>query len=149
MELLSFFSPRRKRVLIEEAPERAQWRNVRPRKDQPPVRARRAEADTVVGHANGDAYARGGADYIVAHGPGDYAVVRGDIFERTYESLGSGLYRKRTDIVLRCFTLDRPALIRTLEGLKKAERGDWVMQGTKGELWPVEAEKAQEKYEPA
>lgn len=149
MQLFAFLNPSRRRVVIDEPPARARWKRVRPRPAQRPVRARRAEADANIETPHGPAFARGGADYIVAHGAGDYAVVRGDIFERTYEALGAGLYRKRTDLVLRYFTLDRPAIVETLEGPAKAEPGDWVMEGVAGELWPIAAEKAQEKYEPA
>lgn len=85
---------------------------------------------------------------IVDHGGGDRSVVKCDIFERTYEPLGGGLYRKRSDIVLRYFTLEEPATIETLEGLQDAEPGDWIMQGVAGEMWPVPRDKALEKYQP-
>ena len=66
-----------------------------------------------------------------------------------YEPLGGGLYRKRTDVIFRYFTLKRRVLVQTLEGPQVAKPGDWIMQGVKGELWPVSSEKAREKYEPA
>lgn len=148
MNWLALFSPARRGV-IEEAPRHARWRRVRPKPNQRPVRARRAEADTIVETSTGDFRARGGRDYIVTHDMNDRRVVRGDIFDRTYESLGGGLYRKRPDLLLRYFVLDRPASVRTLEGLVKAERGDWVMEGVMGELWPIRPEKARESYDPA
>jgi hypothetical protein len=66
-----------------------------------------------------------------------------------YEPLGGGLYRKRTDVILRYFTLKRRVVVQTLEGPQAARPGDWIMQGVAGELWPISPEKAREKYEPA
>ena len=97
--------------------------------------------------AQGKLQARGG-DYIVTYEAGDQAVVRADIFEKTYEPDGVGIYKKRSDIVLRYFKLKRPALVHTLEGEQRAEPGDWIMQGVAGELWPVPEEKTLQKYDP-
>jgi len=148
MHLWALLTTGRGRVL-DEPPANAQWRYVRPKALQKPVRARRAEADTRIDGPHGVLHARGGVDYIVVHAPGDQAVVRGEIFARTYEPLGGGLYRKRSDVVLRYFVLDHPAPIRTLEGVVKAKRGDWVMQGVTGELWPLSSQRGREKYDPA
>ena len=93
--------------------------------------------------------ARGGKDYIIAYGRGDHAVVRGDIFERTYEPLGGGLYRKRTDMC--CATSRWIAPVhraRRWKARSAPRAGDWIMQGVAGELWPVPRDKALEKYEP-
>jgi hypothetical protein len=141
--------PSQRRIRITAPPRNVKWRTVRPKQDQTPVNAWRAEADHRVNTAHGSLEARGGKDFVVAHTPHDHAVVKGDIFERTYEPAGEGLYRKRTDVVLRYFTLDRPAIVETLEGDQRAEPGDWIMQGVSGELWPVPREKALEKYEQA
>jgi len=150
VNLLEFVFGARPRALdvIGVPPHSVEWRRIRAR-PSPPVRARRAEADCVVETGQGGLKARGGKDYIVTHADGARAVVRGDIFDRTYASSDDGSYVKRTDIVLRCFTLDRPAMIETLEGLQRAEAGDWVVQGVAGELWPVPRSKALSKYEPA
>jgi hypothetical protein len=135
-------------VTIKAPPRHARWRQVRPKPDGERVRARRAEADHEVTTAHGKLRARGGEDFIVTYGRGDHAVVRGDIFEKTYQPDGNGAYKKRSDIVLRYFTLERPALIHTLEGEQRAEPGDWIMQGVAGELWPVPQDKALQKYDP-
>ena len=132
---------------IDHPPANARWRRVRPR-PSPPVRAWRAEADCSVETGQGALKARGGEDYIIDYGGGDRAVVRGDIFERTYARTGDSAYVKRPDIVLRYFTLDRPVMVETLEGPQRAAPGDWIMQGVAGELWPVPREKALAKYEP-
>jgi hypothetical protein len=134
-------------VTIKAPPRHARWQEVRPKPEREQVRARRAEGDHEVKTAQGKLQARGG-DYIVTYQAGDQAVVRTDIFEKTYEPDGIGVYKKRSDIVLRYFTLERPALIQTLEGEQRAEPGDWIMQGVAGELWPVPQEKALQKYDP-
>ena len=134
-------------TLIEYPPRDAEWRRVSPRSDAEPVRAWLAEGDTVVEGEHGKLKARGGEDMIITRTHGERSVVRSDIFYRTYEAIGlGGLYRKRGDVVFRYFTLDRPAIVRTLEGEQHAEAGDWIMEGVIGELWPVPAEEAEEKY---
>ena len=134
-------------LVIKTAPRHARWHEVRAKPDRERVRARRAEANHEVKTAQGKLQARGG-DYVVTYESGDQGVVRPDIFEKTYEPDGIGRYKKRSDIVLRYFTLERPALIHTLEGEQRAEPGDWIMQGVAGELWPVAQEKALQKYDP-
>jgi hypothetical protein len=133
---------------LSEPPPGVRLRKVRAR-EAPAKRAWLAETDANVETEHGILRARGGKDYVLAHGPCEHSVVGKDIFEAMYEPLGGGLYRKRTDIILRYFTLNRRVVVQTLEGPQAAKPGDWIMQGVKGELWPVSPEKAREKYEPA
>jgi hypothetical protein len=134
--------------MITSPPADARMRKVRARRG-PAKRAWLAEEDGLVDTEHGKLRARAGKDYILAHGPGDHSVVRRDIFEAMYEPLGGGLYRKRTEVILRYFTLKRRVVVQTLEGPQAARPGDWIMQGVKGELWPVSPEKARETYQPA
>jgi hypothetical protein len=145
IDLIFGKSPSR-RLMLREPPPNVRWRSIRPRGDAT-VRAHVAEADHRVQTAHGELRARGGEDMIVDHG-GDCAVVRREIFERTYKALGGGLYQKRQDVVLRYFTLPKAVTVETLEGPQRAAAGDWIIQGVTGELWPVAEEKALEKYEP-
>lgn len=39
------------------------------------------------------------------------------------------------------------ALIHTLEGTMRAEKGDWIIRGVKGELYPCKPEIFEETYE--
>lgn len=149
MSLRSLFGGARSRLVIDSPPENVDWRPIRPRPNQPPVRARLAEADCTVETRAGVLNARGGLDYIVEYSPGRRSVVRGDIFERIYEPLGGGRFRKRTDVIFHAFTLDRPAIVHTLEGPQKAEPGDWVIEGVDGDLWPVARAEAVKKYDDA
>jgi len=134
--------------VISEPPKGVRMREVRA-KEAPAKRAWIAESDCQIHTEHGVLKARGGKDYVLAHGPGDHSVVRKDIFEAMYEPLGGGLFRKRTDVIFRYFILKRRVVVQTLEGPQAAKPGDWIMQGVKGELWPVSPEKAREKYEPA
>jgi hypothetical protein len=147
VELIFGKSPSRRSVTLRHAPRGVHWRRIRPRGAEC-VRAHIAEADHVIISGHGTLHASAGDDVIVKHEDGERAVVRRDIFDRTYESIGGGLYRKREDVVLRYFTLNRPALIETMEGPQRAEAGDWIIEGVAGELWPVARAKALEKYEP-
>ncbi len=133
---------------LSEPPKGVKMREVRA-KEAPAKRAWLAEADCHIDTEHGVLQAHGGRDYVLAHGPGEHSVIRRDIFELMYEPLGGGLYRKRTDVIFRYFTLKRRVVVQTLEGPQAAKPGDWIMQGVKGELWPVSPEKAREKYEPA
>ena len=149
MSLISeLFGRPRRRWVIDNPPQNVEWRPIRPKPNQPPVRGRRAEADCTVETRGGALKARAGRDYIIDYGA-SRAVVRGDIFERTYEPLGDGRFRKRADVIFHAFTLDRPALVHTLEGPQKAEPGDWIIEGPAGELWPVTHAEAVKKYDDA
>lgn len=134
---------------IREPPPGVRWSKVRAKPGGAPVRARRAEADCVVETAQGALRAHGGEGYIISYGPNDNAVISAKIFEATYEPAGDGLYRKRTDVVFRYFTLPYACIVETKEGPQRANPGDWIMQGVEGELWPVPVEKAEAKYDPA
>jgi hypothetical protein len=46
-------------------------------------------------------------------------------------------------------TEDKGVLIRTLEGKMKADPGDWIIRGVKGEPYPCKPEIFKETYEPA
>ena len=55
----------------------------------------------------------------------------------------------RSDVV---FTMDVDAapvmLIETLEGRMRADRGDWIIQGTRGEVYPCKPNVFDDVYEP-
>ena len=40
------------------------------------------------------------------------------------------------------------ALIKTLEGVMRSERGDWIIQGVKGEVYPCKPDIFEAAYEP-
>jgi hypothetical protein len=137
------------RLVIDAPPRTVKWRRVRPKESGPEVHAWLAGEDNVVTVSSGDLKARAGRDMIVEYEGGDRAVIRKDIFKRTYKSIGAGRYSKRTDITLRYFEVEHPVCVKTLEGLQDAEPGDWIMQGMAGELWPIAPGEAQSRYAPA
>ena len=132
---------------ISHPPIAAEMKQVRPRADGVLVRAWRAQRTGELETGHGGLKYVAGRDWIVEHGPHDYAVVRGDIFERLYQKRDGDRYAKRTDVVMHYFTLPYRVRVRTMEGHQDAEAGDWIMQGVKGELWPVKPERAAAKYE--
>jgi len=149
MNLFTFVFGEKPRPVIAAPPLDVAWREVRANPNQPPVRAHRADADRYIETGQGKLRARGGEDYILTYGPGDEAVIGKEVFEATYEPAGEGLYRKRTDVVFRYFTLPYACIVETMEGPQRAKPGDWIMQGVVGELWPIPVAKAETKYDPA
>ncbi len=135
--------------MIDAPPRTVKWRRVRPKEEGPEVHAWEARHDDTVALDGGDLKAQAGRDMIVEYESGDRAVIRKDIFKRTYKRVAAGRYRKRTDITLRYFEAQHPVCVKTLEGLQDAEPGDWIMQGMAGELWPVQPSEAEARYAPA
>ena len=131
--------------VIDRAPAGVWWREVRPRPNGG-VRACKATQDGVLETDRGAQRYAAGRHYVVTHSDGDAFLVRADVFESTYRPMGDGRFAKRTDIVLRYFTLNRAVTVRMLEGLERAEAGDWIMEGRLGELWPIDPDKAHTLY---
>jgi hypothetical protein len=46
------------------------------------------------------------------------------------------------------FLMDMSAVIHTLEGDMKADMGDWIIKGIKGELYPCKPDMLEATYEP-
>lgn len=76
--------------------------------------------------------------------PGDWAViddagnersVAAAVFAATHEQVGPGRYRRSGTVRA------RPAVagevIATLEGEVVAKAGDWIIEGSQGEQWPI------------
>lgn len=110
------------------------------------VNARRATSEGAVTTSSGAKLKYKPGDMIVTYGPGDQAVVRGDIFRDTYRKVGPGQYAKREGVKMRAAVAKRARNVRTLEGPARAEEGDVIMRGTRGERWPVPRDKFNSKY---
>lgn len=41
-------------------------------------------------------------------------------------------------IPIRCIQIDEPFLVETLEGKMKGKKGDWLMVGVNGEMYPCD-----------
>ena len=76
-------------------------------------------------------------------------VVRKDIFEKTYRQVRPGVFKKRHNLRLRASVADHDMRIETLDGVKDARRGDWIMIGVADELWPVPEHEARANYKRA
>jgi hypothetical protein len=145
--LFGHLPPARTELAFFDPARAAGWRRAHVKKGSKPVRASLAQGDGSVRTAAGSLHFRAGEHYIIERGR-DRFVVRRDIFERTYRLRKDGLHEKRTDIVYRYVIAQEPVLVRTLEGIQRAEAGDWIVQGVAGEVWPVAAVKARTLYAP-
>ncbi len=133
---------------IDQPPPGAVFNKVRSRGGER-VRAQLATEDGVISGPDGDLSYRAGEHYIVQYANGDEAPVRREVFEHTYKRRFDGRYEKRKDVIQRYFTLPYTAIIATPEGDRRADPGDWIMQLTNGDLYPVPVEVAEEKYQRA
>jgi hypothetical protein len=134
--------------LISAPPPDAVWHAVRPRANAP-VRARLATRNGALRTTGGLLHYRSGEHYIVTRRGGGASVVKRSIFEATYRRRSDGQCEKRTDIDYRYFVLPHPVIVATPEGRQRAAAGDWIMQGTEGELWPISPAKGILTYAPA
>ena len=86
----------------------------------------------------------GAGDWAVRDPDGGTWSVRDDIFRASHEPVDGQQWRRRGPV------LARPArtaeIIDTLEGPVTASDGDWVVQGVRGELWPVPADQFARRY---
>lgn len=114
-----------------------------------PVRAELARSTGCIETPRGALRYEAGKHYIVHHGPGEREPVRRAMFERLFKRRSDGRFEKRTDVVLRYFTLSYPVLIETSDGAQLAHPGDWIMEAGSDELWPISMRDAYENYEPA
>lgn len=119
--------------------------NVSPAPGQAPGRAGRSRRDGTVKVSGGTLKVRKG-DYVTRYGDGSRGVVRGDIFKDTYSKVGRGSYAKNPKVRLSARVATRNQTVRTIEGPVKARRGDVIMRGTRGERWPMAADKFHSRY---
>ena len=93
---------------------------------------------------SGDTMRANAGDWAVRDPDGGTCSVRDDLFRASYEPVGGRQWRRRGAV------LARPArtaeIIDTLEGPVTAADGDWVVQGVRGELWPVPADQFARRY---
>lgn len=56
-------------------------------------------------------------------------------------------FRKKP-VVVEAFQTDKELVIHTLEGDMKADAGDWIITGVRGEQYPYKPDIFEETYEP-
>lgn len=71
--------------------------------------------------------------------------VRDDIFRATHEHVDGSTWRRCGEVKARKARGEE--VIQTLEGPLTAEPGDWIVQGSHGEQWPVDPETFKHQYQ--
>lgn len=124
----------------------------------PPLQARRfrrlgsvqasqlAEAMTWQTEA-GDQLRGEAGDWLVTGDDGGQWTVRDAEFRSSYELAGAGSWQ-RTGTVM-AWPAQAGEVVVTLEGSATAQAGDWIVQGSGGERWPVPAARFNRSYAPA
>ncbi len=84
-------------------------------------------------------------DWAVAGDVGHERCVSADVFEATHEWIEQGRYRRIGTVLARPATAGE--VVATLEGEIIAQPGDWIVEGTRGERWPVSAVRFSATYE--
>ena len=89
-------------------------------------------------------------DWVITGTRGEMYPCKPDVFTDTHDPVpgASGRYRKR-QVVVEAVRVAEATVVQTLEGPARAERGDWVITGTRGEQWPVKQDVFAEIYEDA
>lgn len=85
-------------------------------------------------------------DWAVGARPGGQPwSVRDDIFQSTHEHVTGNTWRRCGDVKARKARGEE--VIQTLEGPLTAEPGDWIVQGSHGEQWPVDPDTFKQQYQ--
>ena len=99
------------------------------------VRARRLQARRLWTRRSGDELHGNAGDWRVVDDAGDERTVHDMAFRDSHEPLG-GEFWQRTG-TFRAWQVTEALVLRTMEGRAVAEPGDWVVEGSRGERWPV------------
>jgi len=99
------------------------------------VRARRLKDHQPWTRSSGDELFGVPGDWGVVDDSGDERTVRDAEFRASYEPLGGDLWRRTG--TLRAWQVSEDLVLRTMEGKAIARPGDWVVEGYRGERWPI------------
>lgn len=83
--------------------------------------------------------------YVLSDGK-DKWPVRKDIFEKTYQEVELGYFKKIPNLIFMAYETLEEHRIYTLEGDVVAKVGDYVISGSIGEQWVVTPEQFDKKY---
>jgi hypothetical protein len=108
------------------------------------VRARRLSDRESWTRDSGDELWGGEGDWRVIDDFGDERTIRDAEFRASYESLGGELWRRTG--TFRAWPVSEDLVLRTMEGKAIARPGDWVVEGYRGERWPVTDEQFRRTY---
>jgi hypothetical protein len=108
------------------------------------VRARRLQARRTWTRRSGDELNGDAGDWRVLDDSGDERTVRDVEFRASHEPLGGDLWRRTG--TFSAWQVSENMVLRTMEGRAIAQAGDWVVEGRRGERWPVNDEQFRRSY---
>jgi hypothetical protein len=109
------------------------------------VRARRLDDDLPWACLSGSQLSGRAGDWHVRDEHGDERTIRDAEFRVSHEPLGGDRWRRTGRF--RAWPVTDQVIVRTVEGLAVARPGDWIVEGSRGERWPVADEQFQRSYE--
>jgi Trk K+ transport system NAD-binding subunit len=110
------------------------------------VLAERLMASQTWRRQSGDQLTGAAGDWSVVDDAGDERTIRDLEFRASHEQLSGNRWR-RTGYV-RAWRVSEAVALRTMEGRAVAQPGDWIVQGPRGERWPVSDEQFRRGYLP-
>jgi hypothetical protein len=99
------------------------------------VRARRLHARRPWTRRSGDELHGNAGDWRVVDEAGDERTVRDLAFRDSHAPLGGEVWQRTG--TFRAWQVSETLVLRTMEGRAIAHPGDWVVEGSRGERWPV------------
>lgn len=111
------------------------------------VRAKRLNARRLWTRRSGEHLAGNPGDWRVLDDAGDERTVRDVEFRSSHEPLGGEVWRRTG--TYRAWQVREHFILRTMEGKAIARPGDWVVEGFRGERWPVADDQFLRSYRPA
>jgi hypothetical protein len=108
------------------------------------VRARRLHARRLWTHRSGEELHGDAGDWRVVDGGGDERTVRDPEFRESHEPLGGDVWLRTGSY--RAWRVSQTQVLRTMEGRATAQPGDWVVEGARGERWPVTDDQFRRSY---
>jgi hypothetical protein len=108
------------------------------------VRARRLNARRPWARRAGDQLHGDAGDWRVIDGGGDERTVRDPEFRHSHEPLGGDFWLRTGNY--RAWRVSQAVVLRTREGRATALPGDWVVEGARGERWPVTDDQFRRSY---
>jgi hypothetical protein len=111
------------------------------------VRARRLRTRRPWVRPSGEELSGDAGDWWVTDHDGDERTVRDVDFHAGHEPLGGGLWRRTG--TFRAWRASEDLRLRTMEGQATARSGDWVVEGHRGQRWPVSDRQFRRTYQPA
>jgi hypothetical protein len=108
------------------------------------VRARRLNTRRLWTRRSGEHLAGNPGDWRVLDDAGDERTVRDQEFRSSHEPLGGEVFRRTG--TYRAWQVSQHFILRTMEGKAIARPGDWVVEGFRGERWPVADDQFRRTY---